>query len=137
VVIQIVIQMVIQMVIPPVIPPSNASGVGTVAVRRVATVILQLLLVVLDLLLDSVGRQGEGMSHVGISVRRDELVFVFAVGENFHPQFAIPVPMEIHRHHNGGQAVEEVKQLLGAALELCLRLITQVPVSGGDCHLHR
>ena len=113
-------------------PPRQAAGSvqrhpfqawPPAVVRRVAAVVLELFLVVLDLLLDPVGRQVERVMHVAVLVGRDELVLVLGVGDDLDRRLAFPLAVEVHRHRDGRQPVEVVQQLLGLLLELLLGVV--------------
>jgi hypothetical protein len=104
----------------------------------VPAVVLDLLFIVLDLLFDPLRSKAECVMHIAILIDRDKLVFVFRVCEDFHgdlvPAF---LALKIHRNHDGCETVEEVEQLLGLFLELFMGIVIQMPVPGGNCHLHR
>ena len=99
-------------------------------VRRVAPVVLDLFLVVLDLLLDLVGRQVERVVHVAVLVGRDELVLVLGDGDDLDVHLAVALAVEVDRDLDQRQPVEVVEQLLGLLLELLLDVVVQVPVAG-------
>ena len=66
----------------------------------------------------------------------DELVLVLGVGDDLDVQLALALAVEVHRDRDQREPVEVVEQLLGLLLELLLGVVVQVPVPGGDCHLH-
>jgi hypothetical protein len=100
-------------------------------------VVLDFFFVVLDLLFDPIGSKCEGMVNIRIPIDRDELVFVFRVSQDFDSNLAFSLAVKIHRYRDGDQAIEEVEQLLGLVLELLVGIVGQMPMPGGDCHLHR
>jgi hypothetical protein len=77
------------------------------------------------------------MLDVRILVGCYKFVFVFGMSNDFDRHFAIVIAVEIHRHCDGRETIEEVEQLLGLLVELLLSFIIEVPVPGRDCHLHR
>ncbi len=99
--------------------------------------VLDFFFVVLDLLFDPIGSKGEGVVDIGIPIGRDKFVFVLRVSQDFDGNLAFSLAVKIHRHHNRGQAIEVVEQLLGLVLELLVDIVTQMTMPGGDCHLHR
>jgi hypothetical protein len=105
-------------------------------VRRIATVILQLFLVMLDLVLDPFSGKVERRHHVRVAIRRHELMFVFGVCQNFDSEFVVPITVEVYRYRDLRESVEEMKQLFSLFLKLLLVFFAQVPMSGRDCHLH-
>jgi hypothetical protein len=105
-------------------------------VRRVAAVILNLLFMVCDLLLHMGHGSRERMHHINVFVAANELAIMFGGCDNLHFQFAIAFFVEIDRDLNHGQSVEEVEKFFSLLRELLLDGVVQLPVSGGDFHLH-
>jgi hypothetical protein len=115
----------------------NISDFAAVVVRWIPAVILDFFLVVLDLLFDLIRGKNKSVLDIGIPVDRDELVLVFRVSQDLDGYLPLALAVEIHRYRDGCEAVEEVKQLLGLFVKKFMGIVSQVPMPGGYCHLHR
>ncbi len=120
------------------VPHSSAhSARPSIIMGRIAAVILKLFLVMLDLLLNPIGCQAKSVLNIGVGIGCNKFVFVLSMGEDFHRNLVFPIAVKIYCHHDGSESVEVVKQLFSLLLELLLSFFVEVPVAGGDCHLHR
>jgi hypothetical protein len=102
---------------------ASVSGRTASIVRRIAAMVLELFLIVLDLLLDPLRGQVERVMHVAIPVLGDEFVLVLGVGDDLDGRLAFALAVKVHRHHNRGEAVEKMQQLLRLILKLLVGFI--------------
>jgi len=112
-----------------VIGDPGSNGLATI-VRGIPAMILKLFLVVLDLLLDALGCEVEGVMNIAVSVGSHELVFMLGMGDDLDQRLAFSLAVKVDCDHNGGQPVEVMQQLLGLLLKRFLGLICQEPVTG-------
>jgi len=93
----------------------------------VATLILEFLLIMLDLLRGFInGRVGRRHQIRGLSVA-DKFVFVFCCRNHFN--FLIQL-LKIDRDIDHGESIEEMQQLVGLLRQLCLFFDCQLPMPG-------
>lgn len=101
--------------------------------RRVATMILNLLFIMVQLNFHFIDRSGHGHAHFGSLCVRDEIVLVFRIQKNFD---LLLVPTQIDGHFDLTHPFEIMEQFLHFFADFLLRDSVEMPVTGGNLNLH-
>src|SRR5262249_26248653 len=112
------------------------AGAGDIAGGGGPAMVPDLLFIAAEMSPELVQGQVDRGDHVGVAVLGDEVVPVLSLNHELDVALVVTGLVQIDRHLNHRQAIENVQELQSLVADDALVVIAEVTMANGDLHLH-